>query len=247
MKLREKLEKTREEWLTGVSHDLKTPLSTIKGYIDILAAKKYQLNEAEFDQILETTSQRIEYIEELLADFTLTFQLKNNALPIHREEENIVELVRESVIDLVNHPEADSYDIQFESMVDEVIDRVDKKWYKRAIDNLLGNAFLHNPKGTRIVVTIDRLEKGYEIVIADNGKGMDEETQARLFERYFRGTHSGSEVSGSGLGMAIAYQLIGIHGGKIKLQSALGQGTEIRIHFSQTSDGTPGVETDKVQ
>src|SRR5690606_37474659 len=148
--------------------------------------------------------------EELLADFTLTFQLKNNALPLHREKENIVELVRESVIELVNHPEADAYDIQFEPMVDEVIDCVDKKWYKRAIDNLLGNAFLHNPKGTRVVVTIDQWEKGYEIVIADNGKGMDEETKARLFERYFRGTHSGSEIQGSGLGMAIAYQLIGI-------------------------------------
>ncbi len=240
---RAKLEKTREEWLTGVSHDLKTPLSTIKGYIDILAAKKYQLNEAELDQILETVSQRIGYIEELLADFTLTFQLKNNALPLHREKENIVELVRESVIELVNHPEADAYDIQFEPMVDEVIDCVDKKWYKRAIDNLLGNAFLHNPKGTRVVVTIDQWEKGYEIVIADNGKGMDEETKARLFERYFRGTHSGSEIQGSGLGMAIAYQLIGIHDGKIRLQSALGQGTVIRIHFSKSHDGIPDVET----
>jgi signal transduction histidine kinase len=228
-----RLEKTREEWMTGVSHDLKTPLSTVKGYIEILSTEKYELDKHELDFILKTLGQRVKYMEELIHDFNLTFRLKNNALPLHKEKENIVELLRESIIDCINLPKANEYEFDLDTNTKELYDVIDRKWYKRAIDNLLGNAIKHNPPGTKIQAQLKQLDQGYEIVIRDNGKGMDHETKVRLFERYFRGTNSNQNSLGTGLGMTIAYQLIQVHGGRIHLHSNLNEGTKIVIRFTQ--------------
>ncbi|MCL6627949.1 MAG: ATP-binding protein, partial [Alicyclobacillus shizuokensis] len=128
--------------------------------------------------------------------------------------------------------------VLFESEVDDLIYPLDAKWITRALDNLLVNASLHNPDGTTISVEVRPLRKdgfrypGVCIEIRDNGTGMDEETVAHLFDRYYRGTNtSEKQVRGSGLGTAIAKQLIEAHGGHISVDSALGRGTSIVVEL----------------
>jgi signal transduction histidine kinase len=229
---RKKLEQTREEWMTGISHDLKTPLSSIKGYIDILAASKYNISKQEMERITGILQERIAYVEDLIEDFNLTFHLKNDTLPLNRERVNVVELVEESVLDLANSPQAVHYDLSFSSDQDVIEVKLDSKWFRRALDNLIGNALIHNPPGTKVEVSVGKERESLVLItIKDNGIGMDEETQSRLFERYFRGTDSSHAYKGTGLGMAIAYQLIQEHGGTIILHSHLGEGTEIQIRL----------------
>ncbi|MDB5083729.1 MAG: sensor histidine kinase [Bacilli bacterium] len=236
---RKLLEQTREEWITGVSHDLKTPLSSVKGYAELLSASHYQWTEEEIRNFGRVIAEKAAYMQGLMEDLSLTFHLKNNALPLQREPQNVVELVRRSVIDMVNQPAADGQHIHVHFIEkDQITYPLDPKWFKRAIDNLLANASLHNPVGTTISVRVESLPHhkllypGILIEIVDDGKGMDEETVSHLFDRYYRGTNtSAAQSTGTGLGTAIAKQLIEAHGGSISVYSRLNEGTSVIISF----------------
>ncbi|SFI60305.1 HAMP domain-containing sensor histidine kinase [Thermoflavimicrobium dichotomicum] len=230
---RRKLEKTREEWLAGVSHDLKTPLSAVKGYADLLAEPQYEWSKEEVRQYAKVIQDKANYMENLINDLNLTFRLKNDALHLQKKPFNLVELVRRAVIDIVNDPRAEAMEIEFHPAKEELIYPVDVKWFKRALNNLLINAVVHNPPGTKINVSVEQdvTKDQIFIVIEDNGVGMDQETLAHLFDRYFRGTRAKKNETGTGLGMAIAEQLIKAHDGRIDIESEIGRGTKIRLSF----------------
>ncbi|SDW76687.1 Signal transduction histidine kinase [Marininema mesophilum] len=235
---RERLERTREEWMTGVSHDLKTPLASIKGYADLLEAEQYHWEEKEVRRYARVVREKAEHMERLLADFNLTFRLENDALPLVKKNVDVVELLRRSAIDLVNHPLSQGQEIHFTVPEElQLTYPLDGHWFKRAIDNLALNALLHNPKGTSIHLEVEEIhpcrevplvEPGVIIRIRDDGRGMDEETLEHLFERYYRGVSTDYE-GGAGLGMAIARRLIEVHGGFIHIQSNVGEGTLVTI------------------
>ncbi|OYD06924.1 sensor histidine kinase [Paludifilum halophilum] len=235
---RARLEKSREEWITGVSHDLKTPLSSVKGYADLLAAPRYQWTEEEVRQFARIVQEKSADMERLLEDLSLTFRLKNEALPLSRETVDVAELLRRSAIDLANDPVAADKEVIFEEPeADSILYPLDRNWFKRALDNLITNAALHNPPGTVIRLWVEKRgeasEKGSGVTIGivDDGKGMDEETLEHLFERYYRGTDTERKGKGSGLGMAIAQQLIRAHGGRIWIDSEPEKGTRVTIQL----------------
>lgn len=174
----------------------------------------------------------------LIEDLSLTFRLRNNAVPFQSKPENGVEILRRVVIDLVNYPQAEGQTVQFQSDVDQLMYPIDVKWFNRAFDNLVTNAWLHNPVGTTISLEVkSKLKEGFKyagisIYIRDNGVGMDIDTSDHLFERYYRGTNTSDEsAKGTGLGNAIAKQLIEAHGGKISVESKLDHGTTIIVEF----------------
>ncbi|GGA47595.1 two-component sensor histidine kinase [Kroppenstedtia guangzhouensis] len=232
---RSRLEKSREEWITGVSHDLKTPLSSIKGYADLLATDRFQWSEAEVRQFAGNIREKSEYMERLLEDLGLTFRLKNEALPLKPQPVDAAELLRRSAIDLANNPRFENREMVLDVPEERVTYPLDAAWFKRALDNLIANAAIHNPPETRIRLTLEiRGEKeglsypGLLFRVEDNGRGMDAESVTRLFDRYYRGTRTGSE-QGTGLGMAIARQLVEAHGGEIRVESQPGSGTRVEV------------------
>lgn len=234
---RARLEQSREEWITGVSHDLKTPLSSIKGYADLLATDRFTWSKEEVQQFAATIQDKSTHMEQLLEDLSLTFRLKNDALPLHIRPVNVAELIRRAAIDLVNDPQSQNRNIELIVPDQEVKYPLDPSWFKRAIDNLIANAVIHNPPGTRIRLHLSTYgeEKGIRFPgllfqVEDDGHGMDEQTVAQLFDRYYRGTSTGSE-KGTGLGMAIAQQLVSAHGGKISVSSQLHVGTRIEVRL----------------
>lgn len=234
-KERLRLEQSREEWITGVSHDLKTPLSNIKGYADMLAYKQYQWSPEEVQKFASTIQEKAAYMEQLIEDLGLTFRLKNNALPFQIQPTNIVEMIRQAAIDVVNNPQWQDRHIELDVPEQAVYYPLDPAWFKRAIDNLVANAVIHNPLGTQVYLRLKVLTQGMNypglvFQVEDNGQGMDEETQNQLFDRYYRGTRTGSE-KGTGLGMAIAKQLIEAHRGKIIVHSQPGEGTCIEVRL----------------
>src|SRR5690606_8889093 len=107
---------------------------------------------------------------------------------------------------------------------------IDPKWFQRIVDNLIANAVKYNPSGTTITVALSTIEQHLFIVrIEDDGTGMDAKTLNKLFDRYYRGSNTLDSGNGSGLGMAITKQLIGLHGGSIKVTSEVGRGTTVRL------------------
>ena len=235
---RKQLEKSREEWIAGVSHDMKTPLSSVKGYASLLASEQYTFNQEETMMYARIICDKATYMEDLIEDLNLTFAISNNALPINLQTKNLVELVRRAVIDLINGGTTNQVNINFLNQEDEkILYPIDEKWFKRAIDNLLYNSISHNKD--KITITIEINQESNEqmiapvmIKISDNGKGMTKEQLNHIFERYYRGTNTSEEkVKGSGLGTAIAKQLIEANGGHITVESEINKGTTFIIHL----------------
>ena len=175
------------------------------------------------------------YMENLIDDLKLTWQLENGTLPVNRQERNIVRFLRELSIDILNRPECENRMILFECS-DNITDETallsfDTKLFIRAFQNLIINAFVHGTKDTEVTIKIGASESELTINVSDNGGGMSNVVTERLFERYYRGTNTESKTEGTGLGLAIAKNIVELHGGTISVHSTHGVGTSFLIRF----------------
>ncbi|MEH2942847.1 HAMP domain-containing sensor histidine kinase [Lachnospiraceae bacterium KK002] len=223
-------ETTRREWIANITHDLKTPLSPIKGYAELLADSSDKEKETvqEYGAVI---LKNINYTENLINDLKLTWQLDSGAIPYHPQKILITRCVKEWVIDIVNDPAFSDRDIAFESNVPALYAHIDSALFRRAVTNLILNALTHNPAETTVSVTLDTDKNGSILLsVRDNGNGLSEAEQSKLFERYYRGTNTKEKPEGSGLGLAIANQIVTLHGGEITVKSQPGTGTEFIIH-----------------
>jgi len=227
----EETETKRREWIANTTHDLKTPLSPIKGYAEMLAdsSDKEKPTVQEYGSII---LKNINYTENLINDLKLTYQLDSGSIPYNPQTVRITRCVKEWVIDIINDPAFENRDIAFESNIMGLNADIDPDLFRRAVTNLVINALIHNASDTKVSVTLDQdKNSGILLSIRDNGKGLGESEQERLFERYYRGTNTKEKPEGSGLGLAIANQIVTLHGGKITVKSQPGVGTEFIIHI----------------
>ena len=229
--LRAQTDTMRKEWIANITHDLKTPLSPLKGYAEILqeTGGKSQEQSRRYAGIM---LKNISYMETLIDDLKLTYQLENGMLPINREEKNIVRFLKELAIDILNTPEYENRTIHFESPEEIVLYSFDQTLLTRAFRNLIINAFVHGEEHTEVTLRLLVSDSTLEIYVADNGKGMKPETTEHLFDRYYRGTNTEQKPEGSGLGLAIAKGIIEIHSGTISVSSIPTVGTAFQIEFS---------------
>ena len=234
-KIKEETENTRTEWIANITHDLKTPLSPVKGYAELLADNQIAGVETaqEYGKII---LKNVSHVEKLLNDLKLTYQIDSGVVPYNPQEVLITRYVKEVVIDIINDPAFSKRIIEFESDGQELIVFLDPDLLRRAIQNIIINALIHNPPDTKIKISIGKsAARVVFISICDNGSGMDEAEQAKLFNRYYRGTNTREKPEGSGLGLAIAKQIVVLHGGNISVKSSPDIGTEFIITLdSQT-------------
>ena len=234
-KIKEETENARTEWIANITHDLKTPLSPVKGYAELLADNQIAGVETaqEYGKII---LKNVSHVEKLLNDLKLTYQIDSGVVPYNPQEVLITRYVKEVVIDIINDPAFSKRIIEFESDGQELIVFLDPDLLRRAIQNIIINALIHNPPDTKIKISIGKsAARVVFISICDNGSGMDEAEQAKLFNRYYRGTNTREKPEGSGLGLAIAKQIVVLHGGNISVKSSPDIGTEFIITLdSQT-------------
>lgn len=223
-------EKIREEWIANITHDLKTPLSPIKGYAELLGEAGGKSGE-QCRRYAGIMLKNASYMEALIDDLKLTYQLENGMLPIHREEQNLIRFLKELAIDILNTPEYENRIIHFESRLDDVLFSFDQTLFTRAFRNLVINAFVHGKKDTEITLRVSASDTALKIEVDDNGKGMRPEFVEHLFDRYYRGTSTDQKPEGSGLGLAIAKGIIELHGGTISAVSVPTVGTTFLIEF----------------
>ncbi|MGP1910615.1 sensor histidine kinase [Metabacillus sp. JX24] len=230
------MDEKREDWITGLSHDLKTPLSSLYGYAYMLESQQYDWSKEEVREFAGIMKDKASYMTSLIEDFNLTYRLKNNALPLEIEEEEMNETIRRSIVHFLNDPLYQDREIDFKSSEEEIFYPIDKRWFHRIIENLTANAFKHNPPSTEVEISLKKGDDSFSILIKDTGVGMDEATRNNLFDRYFRGTNTEESTKGTGLGLAIAKQLVHAHNGTISVWSETGKGTVIHLEFPLSPD-----------
>lgn len=233
-KERQQLERTREEWMAGISHDLRTPLSSVQGYGHMLESDKYSYSKSELQQIGKVIREKSDYMVELVDDFSLVFKLKNSAITLQKTSVELNKFVGKTVAKFQRDLTMKDYSFVFESSTDTYV-LIDPKWFERVLDNLLFNAAKHNPKNTIIKVKIKTKDKSPIIEIKDNGIGMDQAFLENLFDRYYRGTSTKERTEGEGLGMSIAKAIVDLHEGDIKVTSERNKGTTIKIIITNSA------------
>lgn len=231
---KELLDKSREKWISYISHDLKTPLSSIKGFAEIMKEDDYSFTEEEIKQYSSIMYDKAVYMEELLEDLNLIQKLKNSVIPLNIEKINIVKFIKELKKEILLNPNYFDRNIDFISYSNDISVNGDAKLLKRVFSNFIINFLIYNDKGTNISIEINENNNKIEIIIKDNGRGISSDELPYIFEQYYRGTNTNTNTNpnGSGLGMAIAYEIVKLHKGECKIESKLGLGTKLIIKFS---------------
>ncbi|MFF2480361.1 sensor histidine kinase [Paenibacillus sp. NPDC058071] len=228
--LRKETERLRDEWIAGVSHDLKTPLSSIKGYAHMLETDSYEWTTDEIRSFSKVMLDKSSHMEALINDLTLTYQLRSGEKPPSQESVEMNGYLADIISDFAQHPFYREGAVHFVPADRPVHLTLYRPWFHRIVDNLVANALLHNRPGTTLTISLEgKPTGGATITFSDNGDGMDEQTALRLFDRYFRGTDSESRVEGTGLGMAVSKALAEALGASIEVETAIGEGTSIRV------------------
>lgn len=206
-------------------------LSPIKGYAELLAdgtAGEPQTVREYGSLILKNA----EHTEKLINDLKLTWQLDSGTFPFQPQQVRMERYLKELVIDIFNDPAFSDREIAFESDAVDVSAAIDPELFRRAVGNLVINGLVHNPPDTKVTVSVRKDQgNGVCISVRDDGKGISEEEQAKLFTRYYRGTNTKEKPEGSGLGLAIAKQIVSLHGGEFAVKSRVGEGTEFTIRL----------------
>lgn len=228
-KEREKLEQAKTNWIAGVSHDLKTPLSYITGYSSLLLDAEKRWEQQEQQKFLHEIHDKSVIITDLIGDLNLSFKLDalNDTFPLDIRKFDIVDFAKRILADAASNPTASKYDFGFQSSHDELLINGDEKLLRRAVQNVITNAITHNSPGTLIEIIVNKNSETEQVslTIKDNGIGMNEETAGNLMKRYYRPKET-DNISG-GLGLSVVESIIKAHKGTIQIESSIGKGTAI--------------------
>ncbi|MCR8845893.1 HAMP domain-containing histidine kinase [Paenibacillus sp. SC116] len=227
---RKKLDIMKEEWISNISHDMKTPLASIQGYAELMKNDEYQFTVEEMQEYADIIEQKSLYLKDVIEDLNLSTRLKNKKLSLHLARTNIVSLIRTIVIDILNDPKYSGRHIDFQFEKEPIYADVDELLIRRAINNLIYNALVHNSPDVHIIVNIMQDEQTH-IRIQDNGQGIQKGELEKIVDRYYRGTNTGERHKGSGLGLAIANDIIKTHNGKLTFESEPRRGTTVEVEF----------------
>ncbi len=220
----------RKELIANVSHDLRTPLAILQGYVETLEMKSRSLSMDERDkyfQIIRNSSEKLSRLVSQLFEYS---KLEANQVEAHKEPFQITELALDISSKL--RMLADRKNITIELKTDENVPLVfaDISMVERAIQNLMDNAIKFTSEDGKITITIKSDKKSVEVMVKDTGPGIPEEEQSIIFER-FRQSEKNMEPQGAGLGLAIVKKIMEIHNSSIKVISKPDFGTAFFFHL----------------
>lgn len=223
------LDQLRERWIAYISHDMKTPLSSIKGFAEIMKAEEYSFTETEIREYSSIMWDKAEYLEDLIEDLNLIQKLKNSVIPLHIGSIGLSKLIENLSSEILLDRRFLDRQIQLKELNQEFNIKADAKLLKRALANFIINFLIYNDQDSSISIEIVEKEEHIVVKLRDTGRGILPEELPNIFEQYYRGTNTSTNPKGSGLGMAIGYEIIKLHQGDCKIESVIGEGTQLSI------------------
>ena len=220
-------EETNRQLMTSLSHDVRTPLTTLIGYLD--AAHKGIVNGKERDDYIETARRKAHDLKEYIDVLFDWFKLGSNEFSMNISTVDLTELTRNILIDWI--PIFEDAQIDFAADIPEQPFRVqiDPDGYMRILNNLIQNVISHS-QADKVEIALSGMEGNIKIFLSDNGVGIDKEDLKHIFERLYK-CDKGRSEKGSGLGLSIVHQLVAKLNGTITAESILGKGTVFILIF----------------
>ena len=223
-------EQAYKRLMTSLSHDVKTPLASLVGYLEAVESKIVTGDEQE--EYIRVAAEKAHYLKEFVTVLFEWVKLDAGEQIFHFELCDLNELSRNIMADWV--PLLESHDLTYEIDIPETeyMVRVDSTAYTRILNNLLQNILTHSD-ARQVSLTVTETEQLATIIVADNGKGISPTDLPHIFERMYQCDHFRS-AKGNGLGLSIAKELVKVHKGRIIADSKLGVGTEFTIILPKT-------------
>jgi signal transduction histidine kinase len=226
-------ERHQRDLIGMVSHELRTPLAAVLGFTALLLQREFASDERRrYLEIIDTQARRL---ARLAGDFLDVQLLEGGGLTLVREEFDLVELVREQarlffldpgdhkpVLDLPEEP---------------VTLNADRDRLAQVVGNLLSNAVKYSPEGGEVRVTVRNGGSEAVVEVTDEGVGIADEDAERIFEKFFRTDDASTSVGGTGLGLAVAREIVQTHGGTIGVESEPGHGATFTVRLPTAAQG----------
>lgn len=226
------LESLRRDLIAWVSHDLQTPLTSMRVILEALSDGVVEDPET-VKRYLLTAQRDVRSLSSLIDDLFQMAQLDAGGFPLNQASASLSDLVSDTLESFTQL--AKQQQVTIEGNVDSEVDpvRMDTQAIGRVLNNLIGNALRHTPANGRVSVWVRR-NKNIEVTVSDTGEGIRAEDIPHVFERFYRGDASRSRnqiTGGAGLGLAIARGIVQAHGGEIKVESEIGKGTQFTFYL----------------
>jgi CheY-like chemotaxis protein/two-component sensor histidine kinase len=236
MSERARLERAKSEFVATASHELRSPLTSIKGFVELLEHSSDGMSERQrefIEIILKSTDRLVELVNDLLD----VARIEADHVEMNRRPIDVGEVVQE-VVELIT-PRMDSKRQRLTSYASPTLPPAlaDPGRVRQIVANLLTNAHLYTPEGGTVHVGVEPDRAWVEIVVQDSGVGMTKEETERIFDRFYRAGNRSGTNPGTGLGLSIVKSLVDLHGGQISVESEPGQGTIFRVRLPAAVPG----------
>lgn len=227
-----KRETARANWIAGVSHDIRTPLSMVMGYAGQLESDR-QLS-GDHRQKAAVIVRQSKRIRNLINDLNLASKLEYNMQPVKRERQNLIAIIRQVAADFLNMNIEETYTIEWET--DETLTsctaNVDKDLIKRAVSNLIQNSMNHNRKGCRIFIRVMAKDHICTVIVADDGTGAtDEQIEKLNHSPHYMVCDEETTEQRHGLGLLIVKQIVFVHDGTMLIKHSEYGGLEVDLRL----------------
>lgn len=223
---RARLDRMKSDFVATASHELRSPLTSIKGFVELLGrSQALGDREREFvDVILHSTDRLVDLVNDLLD----VARLEAGKMEVHPRLFDLAELVRE--VAALMAPRVAEKDQRLDLDLPPGLPRAlaDPARVRQIVTNLVSNAHLYTGEEGRITITADEEDGALKLAVRDNGRGMSQEDLDRVFDRFVRRDDGGG---GTGLGLAIVRSLVDLQGGSIDVSSRIGEGTTFTVHL----------------
>ncbi len=237
-KIREQFERLREidrlrrELVTNVSHDLRTPLASMHGYVDTLLLKNDSLSATQRQDYLKITRKHTQRLGQLIGDLFDLSRLEAHSIAPVSEYFSLAELLQDVTREFDLEATQKGVQILIKGGRHDSMVYADIGLIQRVLENLIRNALKYTPSGGQINIGLKRQSNSLKVAVVDTGCGIPEDELEHVFDRYYHGRNQGEgEDESTGLGLAIVSKILDLHGSRIQVQSSIKQGTSFEFQL----------------
>ena len=212
-----RMDSTRREWIANVSHDLRTPLTSLIGHLETVQLRAERLNDAERARFLDVALKNAQHLDRLSSSLFDLARLDSDDLPLDKSPSHLGELLDDLIARFVPAAESQRISLKVEYAQGLPLVIVDAALVERAVSNLLDNALRYTPTGGQITLSAQVQNSGVALAVADTGSGIDPAILGHVFDRFFQGSGHREGRGHAGLGLAVVQRVAQLHGGSARV------------------------------
>lgn len=226
---------SRNSFVNQATHELRTPLTNIRLYVES-ALEEGEKNPKVVGESLNVINQEVRRLEKLVGEMLSVAEIESGSMHVKRDDVPVEALVKELQADYQAQAAEKGLTLEFQLAPKLPVLRADKAKLAQALHNLLGNALKYTPAGGKVTVTAEADAKNVTLQVADTGIGIGAEDREKVFEKFYRAKDKRvASITGTGLGLALAREIVRLHGGDITVESELDKGSRFTVTLPVTA------------